>query len=493
MVRISAVFISLCMMLIAGAAGLAVYLRFGFTGAESALVALGALTGLAVYNTVAARKHDRLETSNQLANLARGSGDLAHQLAEFSLRLNTMEAKVDTVVDRALATAQPLAAEIEELSTMVRQLTGSAAAHEAALPNGGAARSGTEENHSINAATETPANLLVNASGLARLPFAAPATSATAVDRRTPPFAGLGREAIIAAIRTAIDAGKVELYLQPVVTLPQRKLRFYEALSRLKADNGTVVAAGDFLPYAEAGLLVPRLDSFAMSRCVQIVRRLLLKNRDIGLFCNLSAATLADPGFAKLLELMDANRAIASALFFEFTQSAVRAMGPIEHASLAALAERGFRFSMDNLTDLRVNARELNERGFRFVKAPARLFFNRLGAVSSDIKPAEFSDLLGRFGIDLIADRIEHETTVVDLLDYDVRFGQGVLFSPPRPMRADAFQAADVKEAEKSAEKVVQDNAARDVPQPQASAHTGTVVAPAAELIPLARAIVRHS
>ena len=82
MVRISAIFIAACMVLIAGSIGFVVYLRFGFTGAESALVALGTLTALAVYNAIAARKHDRLEASNQLANLARGSGDLARQLAD---------------------------------------------------------------------------------------------------------------------------------------------------------------------------------------------------------------------------------------------------------------------------------------------------------------------------------------------------------------------------------------------------------------------------
>ena len=61
-------------------------------------------------------------------------------------------------------------------------------------------------------------------------------------------------------------------------------------------------------------------------------------------------------------------------------------------------------------------------------------------AATTDIHPADFSDLLGRFGIDLIAERIESESTVVDLLDYDVRFGQGFLFSPPRPVRAEALQ-----------------------------------------------------
>src|SRR5581483_4415116 len=106
----SAIFIAACMLLIAGSVGFVVYLRFGFTGAESALVGLGTLTALAVYNAIAARKHDRVEITNQISNLSRGSGDLAHQLAEFGRRLNAVEVKVETVIDRALATAQPLAA-----------------------------------------------------------------------------------------------------------------------------------------------------------------------------------------------------------------------------------------------------------------------------------------------------------------------------------------------------------------------------------------------
>jgi cyclic-di-GMP phosphodiesterase TipF (flagellum assembly factor) len=439
MVRLSAIFIAACMALIAGSLGVVVYLRFGFTGAESAVVALGVLTALAVYNAIAARKHDRLEASNQLANLARGSGDLARQLAEFSRRLSTMEGKVDTVIDRALATAQPLAAEIEELSSLVKQLADSVAAHDAALAGGRQPAAGAPE---TAPGANGPAPNSVIAAPAAPAAGAAPVASAAGVERAVAAFAGLERDGIIAAITAAIDASKIELYLQPVVTLPQRKVRYYEALSRLKAENGDLVPAGDFLPYAEAGSLMPKLDHLSALRCVQVVRRLLLKNRDIGLFCNLSGATLTDSGFQKFLEFMEANRAIAPHLVFEFTQSAVRAMGPIEHESLAALADRGFRFSIDNLTDLRVEAREMNARGFRFVKAPAALLFNRVSAVSTDIHPADFSDLLGRFGIDLIAERIETENTVVDLLDYDVRFGQGFLFSPPRPVRAEALQGA---------------------------------------------------
>jgi len=440
MVRISALFIAICMALIAGSLGFVLYLRFGLTGAESALAGLGVLTALAVYNAIAARKHDRNEASNQLANLARGSGDLARQLGEFGRRLAAMEVKVDSVIDRALATAQPLAAEIEELSTLVKQLADSVAAHEAMLAERNLER---DDDRRANIAAEPVPIAVAPAAAVAR-PAAAAAPAAPAPrppgERKIAAFAGLDRDGIIAAIRSAIEASKIELHLQPVVTLPQRKVRYYEALSRLKADNGDLVPAGDFLSYAEAGALMPKLDNLSLLRCVQVVRRLLLKNRDIGLFCNLSGATLTDASLAQFLEFAEANRAIAPALVFEFSQSAVRAMGPIEHESLAALAERGFGFSMDNVTDLRLDARELNERGFRFVKAPATLLFNRVSVASTDIHPADFSDLLGRFGIDLIAERIESENTVVDLLDYDVRFGQGFLFSPPRPVRAEALQ-----------------------------------------------------
>ena len=431
MVRISAIFIAGCMVLIAASLGAVLFLRFGLSLTNSALVAVGLLTVLAIYNVIAGRKRDRAEVSDQVSNIARGSGDLARQLAEFDRRLGFMESRVETVLERALSTARPLANEIEELSRLVNQLADTVAQHDAALAQSRA----IDELPMPRGSAQPPAGAPA-AAGEARGLAAAPA------GRQIPAFSGLDRDAIIAAIRDGIEAQRIDLHLQPIVTLPQRKVRYYEAVSRLNAGNGELVAAEDFLPYAEAGSLLPKLDGLSVLRCVQVVRRLLLKNREVGLFCNLSAATLTDAGFAQLLELLEANRAIAPSLVLEFTQAAVRSMGPIEHESLAALAERGFRFSMDNLTDLRLEPRELTERGFRFIKASAALLLNRASGNTTNIHPADFSDLLGRFGIDLVADRIENESTVVDLLDYDVRFGQGFLFSPPRPVRPEALQGS---------------------------------------------------
>jgi cyclic-di-GMP phosphodiesterase, flagellum assembly factor TipF len=122
-------------------------------------------------------------------------------------------------------------------------------------------------------------------------------------------------------------------------------------------------------------------------------------------------------------------------------------MGPAEHESLAALAERGFRFSMDNVVDLGVEAREFHERGFRFIKVPAALLLSRDGSEASGLY-----SMLDSSGVNLVAERIESETIAADVLERGVRFGQGYLFAPPRPVRAEALQGGNgeaVKESVK--------------------------------------------
>jgi cyclic-di-GMP phosphodiesterase TipF (flagellum assembly factor) len=120
-------------------------------------------------------------------------------------------------------------------------------------------------------------------------------------------------------------------------------------------------------------------------------------------------------------------------------QSTLHAAGPLEAESLAALRELGFCFCMDAVIDLRLEPRDLSQRGIRHVKVAASVLLGEAASAGSDIHAADLSDLLARFGVGLIAERVETEGQVVDLLEYDVRFGQGYLFSQPRPVRADAL------------------------------------------------------
>ncbi|HEY7231594.1 MAG TPA: EAL domain-containing protein [Pseudolabrys sp.] len=425
--RIGAIFIAVCMVLIAASIGAVLYLGFKIDASTSAIIALAALTGMALFNAVSGRLRDRGDLGDQIADLSRGTADLARQVAEISRRLNAMEIKVASPVNRARGAADPLAAEIGELGSLVRQIAETVAGHAAALQKQGALAG------RLTASAPKPEPIR-------------PVGSAMALGENDPlveRFRGLSRESVADLISKTVEANRVDLYLQPIVTLPQRKVRYYEAMSRLRTEDGDIISAVDFVDVAERVGMMPKIDNLAVFRCVQVVRRLLLKSRDVGLFCNLSAATLNDAVmFQQLLDFMDANRVLAASLMFEFKQDSYRKFGPIEHECLASLAERGFRFSMDHVTDLHMSPNELAERSFRFLKVPAKLLLNKVAGVHSDIDPEDLADLLARSGIDLIAERIENEMTVVDILDYDVRFGQGFLFSPPRPVRTEALGTA---------------------------------------------------
>jgi cyclic-di-GMP phosphodiesterase TipF (flagellum assembly factor) len=442
MVRLGRIFVALCIGLIAASIGAVGYLYFGLPGADAIILALAVFVGLALYNVFTSRSRERGDVGTQIADLSRGGADLARQVAEMGRRVAALEGKIENSLSKARSSiADPLAHEIGELGTLVKQLAETVAAHETAIQNGVARPAPAPA-----VAAPPPLPPL----GAAPMPSLA-VTELPAALRLVPPAEddeaaearAVDNPAMIDTVRKAVEAGRIDLYLQPIVTLPQRKVRYYEALSRLRAENGDIVVAADFLDYAEAAGVMGRIDNLALFRAVQVVRRLMMKNRDIGMFCNMAGSTLADAGFfPQLSEFIEANKALASALVLEFSQRAVRALGPMEQESLAALAERGFRFSMDQVTDLRFEPRELSERGFRFVKAPASLLLHQGHAADMDIHPADLSDLLGRHGIELIASRIESEGSVVDLLDFDVRYGQGFLFSPPRPVRQEALRGA---------------------------------------------------
>ena len=83
MIRISTIFIAICMVLVAASLGLVLYSMAGISASESAIVALTALTFLILYNAVSMRLRDRTDVGSQIADLSRGTADLARQVAEF--------------------------------------------------------------------------------------------------------------------------------------------------------------------------------------------------------------------------------------------------------------------------------------------------------------------------------------------------------------------------------------------------------------------------
>ena len=162
---------------------------------------------------------------------------------------------------------------------------------------------------------------------------------------RPAPMSGRSRprpRQLLETIRASLEENRVDLYLQPIVSLPQRKLRYYEALSRLRDKDGQVIMPAQYMQVAGQAGLMSVVDNLLLFRCVQIVRRLAQKNREIGIFCNISGDTLADKEFfPQFLDYMRANRDLAGQIIFEFSQEAVLKAGSEGEHNLARAGHHG--------------------------------------------------------------------------------------------------------------------------------------------------------
>src|ERR1700704_3552429 len=109
------IFVATCMVLIACSIGAVLYLRFGLSGADSAIVALTALTALALYNAVSTRLYDRGDFGGQVSDLSRGTTELARPVAEVNRRGPAIEANAHAALERTPAATHPITAEMGEV------------------------------------------------------------------------------------------------------------------------------------------------------------------------------------------------------------------------------------------------------------------------------------------------------------------------------------------------------------------------------------------
>ena len=124
---------------------------------------------------------------------------------------------------------------------------------------------------------------------------------------------------------------------------------------------------------------------------------------------------------------------MAPSIIFEFSQADIAAHPEEVIEDLERLSKVGYRFCMDQIVDLDFDAEALSELGFHFVKVQAK----PLLAQSDDYEEAgkrtiALKQRLDATGIDLIVEKIETEQMLVELLEFNIDYGQGYLFGEPR-------------------------------------------------------------
>ncbi|MEI6558650.1 MAG: EAL domain-containing protein [Rhodospirillaceae bacterium] len=236
--------------------------------------------------------------------------------------------------------------------------------------------------------------------------------------------------AVATLIREALAEDRVEAFLQPIVGLPARKPRFFEVLSRLRRPDGTLVLPDQYLAVAERERLLPAIDDLCLGRATQLIRETDRRQHAIGFFCNVSAATLADPAFVARFVAADAQ-ALRSKLVFEVSQHDLAADRAPPLRTLAELAEAGFGFSLDRVGSLEIDVAALVRHHVRYLKLNCAFF------IEPETRSAvmELRRRLEDQPVEVIVEKIETERQLYDLEDLGLELAQGYLFGEPRLSR----------------------------------------------------------
>ncbi len=244
-------------------------------------------------------------------------------------------------------------------------------------------------------------------------------------------------------VKEAVEANRLEIHLQPVVTLPQRRVSFYECFTRLRDDMGRLIMPGEFLRVAEPSGLVGEIDNMLLLKCVQLARRMIKRERKFSMFCNLSTTSLGDEKFfIQFVDFLKSNRDLAGSIIFELPRDAFDRLGITAERNMGRLFDLGFRFSIDRCDSIDLDLRKLERMGVRYVKIAGDTLVRQLTqenmrpitGLNREFDATDVASLFARYGVDVIADRVESERTVVELLDLDLGFAQGNLFGSPKPL-----------------------------------------------------------
>ena len=178
-------------------------------------------------------------------------------------------------------------------------------------------------------------------------------------------------------------------------------------------------------------------------KCVQIARQTIKRDRRISIFCNISPTSLGDESFfAQFIDFLKQNRDLIGSLIFELPREAFDRLGLTAERNMGRLFDLGYRFSIDRCDSVDLDLRKLERMGVRYVKiAGNKLVYQLLHegvrpitGLAREFEAHDVASLFARYGVDLVADRVEDERTVIEILELDLGFAQGNLFGAPKPI-----------------------------------------------------------
>jgi EAL domain-containing protein (putative c-di-GMP-specific phosphodiesterase class I) len=334
--------------------------------------------------------------------------------------------------EEPLPTPAEREADLDAVQGMIKRL-----ADEVSLGSETAAASPESIARASADALHTTANTM-RAAVAPKAPSAAPRSASPSMP---PPIApGHARMSSLAA---ALAAGRMEVLVEPIVGLGDHHVHYYEAIVSPLDEHGVPLQLTARDPQLARTGVLPLLDRARLKRAAQACRLFGHQRQKYWVLAAASAEALATDAF--LDELAGAYREreeLAGELVLTFSLADVKAFTGTEWSNLTDMRDLGFRFGLDQTTDLNYEFSALRAAGFSFVKIGAATFLHGLPAATGIMAPADVCRSLAEIGLITIVEGIDSEAMRAKVVASGVTLGQGPLFGAPQLLAADTIGTA---------------------------------------------------
>ncbi|MBC7767192.1 MAG: EAL domain-containing protein [Phycisphaerales bacterium] len=245
------------------------------------------------------------------------------------------------------------------------------------------------------------------------------------------------RREIEVDLHTALTAGELNLFYQPVISCARGAVTGLEALLRWKHPTKGDISPAIFVPIAEEAGLMPALGAFVLERAFQEARRW----PDLDVAINLSPVQFRHVDLVELLEQLLAKYGIdPSRIILEVTEGVLMESTDRNRQILETVRGLGFKIALDDFGTGYSSLRYLCD--FRFDKIKIdRAFVTGIHERKRAMTIIQSVVTLGRgLGMDIVAEGVETEAEASVMRLVGVTELQGFFFSQAVPAdRIDAL------------------------------------------------------
>ncbi len=241
---------------------------------------------------------------------------------------------------------------------------------------------------------------------------------------------------IQAELSRAMDDARIDICLDPILGLGDRRARHFEVSVRLRGEEGEILDPRLYSSMIAGTGLTPRIEALTFEETIRFAGEFAARGAAADLFSVASGESLRDDDFhATLADALAPDMRLGARLVMSIAQAEVRAFGPAHWRALAALSEAGLRYALVDVVDLDMDFEALADQGFEFVRLDAPVFLQGLAAPHGIVPAADLCRHLSSLGFTLIVSRIGEERELAKVLGFGALLGQGQLFGGPRPIR----------------------------------------------------------